>query len=81
MLTVPFFLFNIFNGIDFLDINAFDSIRININKPSPLLYIGGAFAGLAIVGFILELVFIVKAGLTAREGKLFKYPLTINFLK
>ena len=81
MLTVPFFLLNIFNGIDFLDINAFDSIRININKPSPLLYIGGAFAGLAIVGFILELVFIVKAGLTAREGKLFKYPLTINFLK
>ncbi|MDB9960760.1 DUF4870 domain-containing protein [Oceanihabitans sp.] len=81
MLTVPFFLFNIFNGIDFLDINAFDSIRINIDKPSPLLYIGGAFAGLAIVGFILELVFIVKAGLTAREGKLFKYPLTINFLK
>ena len=81
MLTVPFFLFNIFNGIDFLDINAFDSIRINIDKPSPLLYIGGAFAGLAIVGFILELVFIVKAGLTAREGKLFNYPLTINFLK
>ena len=81
MLTVPFFLLNIFNGIDFLDINAFDSIRINIDKPSPLLYIGGAFAGLAIVGFILELVFIVKAGLTAREGKLFKYPLTINFLK
>jgi len=81
MLTVPFFLFNIFNGIDFLDIHAFESIHINLDKPSPLLYIGGAFAGLAIVGFILELVFIVKAGLTAREGKLFKYPLTINFLK
>jgi len=81
MLTVPFFLFNIFNGIDFLDIHAFESIRININKPSPLLYIGGAFAGLAILAFILELVFIVKASLTAREGKLFKYPLTINFLK
>ncbi len=81
MLTIPFFLFNIFSGIDFLDIHAFESIRFNINKPSPLLYIGGAFAGLAIVGFILELVFIVKASLTAREGKLFKYPLTINFLK
>jgi len=36
---------------------------------------------LAILAFILELVFIVKASLTAREGKLFKYPLTINFLK
>ena len=81
MLTVPFFIFKLFNGIDFLDIHAFESIRINIDKPSPLLYIGGAFAGLAIVGFILELVFIIKASLTAREGKLFNYPLTINFLK
>ncbi|MFD2824312.1 DUF4870 domain-containing protein [Lacinutrix iliipiscaria] len=81
LLTVPFFIFNLFNGIDFLDINAFESIQINIDKPSPLLYIGGAFAGLAVVGFILELVFIIKASLTAREGDFYKYPLTINFLK
>ncbi|MBQ0787803.1 MAG: DUF4870 domain-containing protein, partial [Oceanihabitans sp.] len=30
---------------------------------------------------LLELVFIIKASLTARDGELFTYPLTINFLK
>ncbi|WP_452231881.1 DUF4870 domain-containing protein [Lacinutrix sp. MEBiC02595] len=81
LLTVPFFIFNIFKQIDFIDINAFENISINLDKPSPLLYIGGAFAGLAIIAFLLELVFIIKASLTARDGELFKYPLTINFLK
>ncbi len=81
LLTVPFFIFNIFKQIDFIDINAFENISINLDKPSPLLYIGGAFAGLAIIAFLLELVFIIKASLTARDGELFKYPLTIHFLK
>ena len=81
LLTVPFFIFNIFKQIDFIDINAFENISINLDKPSPLLYIGGAFAGLAIIAFLLELVFIIKASLTARDGELFTYPLTINFLK
>ena len=80
-ISIPFFIFNIFSGFDFIDFHGLHDFHLNIGKPSPLLYIGGAFAGLAIVGFILELVFIVKAGLTAREGKLFKYPFTINFLK
>jgi uncharacterized Tic20 family protein len=81
LLTVPFFVFNIFKQIDFIDINVFENISINLDKPSPLLYIGGAFAGLAIIAFLLELVFIIKASLTARDGQLFNYPLTINFLK
>ncbi|MDO6598158.1 DUF4870 domain-containing protein [Oceanihabitans sp. 2_MG-2023] len=81
LLTVPFFIFNIFKQIDFININAFENISINLDKPSPLLYIGGAFAGLAVIAFLLELVFIIKASLTARDGEFFKYPLTINFLK
>ena len=81
LITVPFFVFNIFNGIDFIDINAFESIRLNINKPSPLLYITGGIGFVAIMGFLLEMVFIVRASLAAKEGKLFDYPLTINFLK
>ena len=80
-LTIPFFIFNIFNGIDFLDFNGFDNFSINIDKPSPLLYIGGGLGFLAIVGFILELLFIVKASLKARDGEEYKYPLTINFIK
>ena len=80
-ISIPFFIFNIFNGMDFIDFNGFESFHINIGKPSPLLYIGGALGGLAVLGFILELVFIVKASLKARDGELYQYPLTIDFLK
>ena len=80
-LTIPFFIFKIFNGIDFLDFHAFESFYINISKPSPLLYIGGALGILAVIGFIIELALIVVASLKARDGKLYKYPFTINFLK
>ena len=81
LLTVPFFLFNLFSSFDFLDIDPFDGIHLNISEPSPLLYIGGGLGALAVVGFILELVFIVIASLKARDGELYHYPLTINFLK
>lgn len=80
-ISIPFFIFNIFNGMDFIDFHVFESFHINIGKPSPLLYIGGALGGLAVLGFILELVFIIKASLKARDGELYEYPLTINFLK
>jgi hypothetical protein len=80
-ISIPFFIFNIFNGFDFIDFNGLHDFHINIGKPSPLLYIGGALGGLAVVGFILELVFIIKASLKARDGELYKYPLTINFIK
>lgn len=80
-ISIPFFIFNIFNGINFIDFNFFESFHINIGKPSPLLYIGGALGGLAVLGFILEIVFIIKASLKARDGELYEYPLTINFLK
>ncbi len=80
-LSVPFFIFKLFNGIDFIDFNGFHDFHINIGKPSPLLYIGGALGAFAIIGFILELVFIVIASLKARDGETYHYPLTINFLK
>ena len=81
LLTIPFFIFNIFNNFDFMNIDAFNSIHITLDKPSPLLYLGGAFAGFAILAFLLELVFIIKASLTARDGEIYEYPLTINFIK
>jgi hypothetical protein len=80
-LTIPFFIFKIFNGIDFIDFNSFNDFHINIGKPSPLLYIGGGLGVLAIIGFIIELALIVVASLKARDGQLYKYPFTINFLK
>lgn len=81
MITIPFFIFNLFNGLDFIDINTFNSIHLSLTKPSPLLYITGGLGFIAVTGFILELVFIVKASLAAKDGDYYKYPLTINFLK
>ncbi len=79
--SIPFFIFNLFDSIHLWDFNGFDNFHINIGKPSPLLYIGGALGALAVIGFILELVFIVKASLKARDGEFYEYPLTIKFLK
>jgi uncharacterized Tic20 family protein len=81
LITIPFFLFNILSGFDFMDIDAFESIHISLSNPSPLFYAFGSLGGLAIIGFILELVFIVKASLKARDGQLYNYPITINFIK
>ena len=80
-LTIPFFVFKIFHGIDFIDFNGFSDFHINIGKPSPLLYIGGGLGVLAVISFIIELVLIVLASLKARDGEYYNYPLTINFLK
>ena len=71
MITIPFFIFNLLDGFQF----------ISLTKPSPLLYISGGLGFVAVVGFILELVFIVKASLAAKEGLYYHYPLTINFIK
>ncbi len=80
-LTIPFFIFNVFNELDFVDFHGFHNFSINIGEPSPLLYITGGLGFLAIIGFILEMVFIVVASLKARDGEFYHYPLTINFLK
>ncbi|WP_400078170.1 DUF4870 domain-containing protein [Winogradskyella sp. R77965] len=80
-ITVPFFIFNLFNGMDVIDFHGFHNFHINVGKPSPLLYIGGGLGALAIIGFIVELALIVRASLSARDGHIYNYPLTINFLK
>jgi len=80
-LTIPFFIFKVISGIDFIDFNGLYDFHINIGKPSPLLYITGGLGFLAVIGFIVELIFIVIASLKARDGKIYEYPLTINFLK
>ncbi|WAC03242.1 DUF4870 domain-containing protein [Lacinutrix neustonica] len=81
LITVPFFLFNLFGTFDVIDFNFFDGMNLNISHPTPLFYIGGSIGFLAVVGFILEIVFVIKASLSAKEGAYYHYPLTINFLK
>lgn len=80
-LSIPFFILKLFSGLNGIDFNSFSEININIGHPSPLLYITGTLGFLTIIGFILELIFIVFASLKARNGEIYKYPLTINFLK
>ena len=67
--------------IDFIDFNGFNNFHINIGEPSPLLYIGGGLGVLAFLVFLIELALIIKASLSARDGEVYNYPLTINFLK
>ena len=81
IVTIPFFVFKLLNGLDFIDFNGFTNFSIDIGKPSSLLYIGGTLGVLAIMGFIIELVLIIIASLKARDGEVYRYPLTINFLK
>ncbi|WP_289046365.1 DUF4870 domain-containing protein [uncultured Olleya sp.] len=80
-LCIPFFAFSLFNHLDILDFNYFSDISIKINSPSPLFYICGTFSLLAILGFILEIVFIINASLKAKDGEDYNYPFTINFIK
>ena len=80
-ISIPFFIFKLFHGIDFFDFHGFHDFHFNITRPSPLLYFTGGVGALAIIVFILEIVFIIKASLKARDGELYQYPLTINFLK
>ncbi|NNE31967.1 MAG: DUF4870 domain-containing protein [Winogradskyella sp.] len=80
-ISVPFFIFNLFSRMDVIDFRGFHDFHINVGEPSPLLYIGGGLGALAVIAFIIELALIVKASLSARDGKLYEYPLTIKFLK
>lgn len=80
-LSVPFFILTLFNDINLLDFQGFESFNIHVSKPSALLYIGGTLGVLAVISFIIELALIVVASLKARDGQIYKYPLTINFLK
>lgn len=81
LLTVPFFVFNLLGHFNFIDFNGLDGLHISIGKPSPLLYFGGFLGALAIVGFIIELLLIIIASLKAQNGEVYRYPITIDFIK
>ena len=68
--------FNDFNGISF----HFDGDRNYFNWSR---FIGPAgFAGLAHVAlFVVNIVYTILATIRTNEGQVFKYPITINFIK
>lgn len=81
LLFVPFFLFNVFSHLDFFEINTFDGLHISLNEPSPLFILGGSLGFVAVIGFILEIIFIINASIKAKDGELYQYPFSINFIK
>lgn len=81
ILSIPFLTFNLFDGLDVFRFHNLYDFHIRFGKPSPLLYITGGLGILAFLGFLLEMAFIVKASLSARDGEPYNYPLTINFIK
>lgn len=80
-LSIPFFIFKLFGSLNSLNFNGCSNLHISISEPSPWLLIGGGLGIIAVMAFLLELVFIIKASLSARDGKPYQYPLTISFLK
>lgn len=80
-IALPFAIYNLLNGIEIIDFDGFQDFNLNILTWSPLLFLGIGLALLALIGFIIELILIIIASIKASEGILYKYPLTINFLK
>jgi len=80
-LSIPFFIFDVLDGIQIFNRRSFYDFHINLGKPSALLYISGSLGVLAVLCFIIELGLIVQASLKARDGKIYQYPLTIKFIK
>ncbi|ALJ05015.1 hypothetical protein APS56_07705 [Pseudalgibacter alginicilyticus] len=81
LLTLPFFLYNLFPISNFLNFNEVVNFEMNVHKLNSLFLMAGGLAILALLGFILEFILIIIASLKARDGQLYKYPFTINFLK
>ncbi len=83
MISVPFFMFNIFGDVSFSNLFHFNDFNINFSNGGGFrTLIGASFVGvIALIGFFLEIVFIVSAALKANKGEVYRYPLTIRFIK
>ena len=82
-ISIPFFIFNILGDASIYDFINHNDIHINLSHPGSFrTLMGASFVGIiAVVGFFLELVFIVTAAIRANKGEEYRYPLTIRFIK
>ncbi|KAA1244261.1 DUF4870 domain-containing protein [Aquimarina sp. RZ0] len=83
MISFPFFIFNIFGDTSFYDFFHFNNLNINFSDGGGFrTLIGASFVGIiALIGFFLEIIFIISAALRANKGDAYSYPLTIRFIK
>lgn len=82
-LSIPFFLFNIFDGHAFFHLFNRDAVSINFSDAGSFrALIGASFIGIiALAAFFIEIVFIITAAIKANKGESYMYPFTIRFLK
>ncbi len=82
-LSFPFFIFNVFGDTTIYDLLNFNDISINFSDAAGFrTLIGASFIGvIALVGFFLEIIFVVTAALKANKGETYTYPLCIRFIK
>ncbi|MCE2611762.1 DUF4870 domain-containing protein [Flavobacteriaceae bacterium D16] len=90
IIAVPFlvgFLPNIFEGgiLNIRDFNEFNGIDFHFDNHnfhwSRFIWPAG-FAGMAHLAlFIVNIVYTILATIRTNEGQVFKYPITINFIK
>lgn len=83
MLSFPFFLFNVFGDATITDLFHFNDLSINFSDANGFrTLIGASFIGvIALVGFFLEIIFVITAALKANKGEPYRYPLCIRFIK
>ena len=82
MISFPFFMFNIFGDASLFDIFNHNGFNINFSTDVGFkTLIGASFVGfIALIGFFLEIIFIISAALKANKTELYKYPLNIKSL-
>jgi len=83
MISLPFFIFNIFGDVSIFDLFHSNDFNINFSDGGGFrALIGASFVGvIAFIGFFLEIIFIISAALKANKGEAYRYPLTIRFIK
>lgn len=84
-ITIPLFLFGVLEHISLGDVinGMHHNIDLNINDSANIQFITLAIVIIivAILITVFEIVFIILATTKASNGEVYKYPLTINFLK
>ncbi|WP_025740122.1 DUF4870 domain-containing protein [Aquimarina pacifica] len=81
--SFPFFIFSVFGDATINDLFHLDDFSFSFSNPGGFrTLIGASFIGIiALIGFFLEIIFVIIAALKANKGEEYKYPLSIRFIK
>lgn len=80
-LWIPLFFVEFLNKINLYDFNAFYNFPLNGFGFSPLVVFGGVLSLIGFLDFIFEIIFILRASNKAKDGEIYDYPITFNFIK